>query len=92
MQVDNRLIPTTIARRYATDLTFNGSDLTKNVTISAPITDVRLAKVSLHDNAGDFEEIFCKMTKTSATNVLITTNIALASGTYRLVVTQQESQ
>lgn len=88
MITDNRLIPNTIARRYATDLTFNGSDLTKNVTISAPITDVRLAQVSLHDNSGNFEQIFCKITKTSATNVLITTNIALASGSYRLVVIQ----
>lgn len=67
------------------DVSFNGSDLQKDVTVSSKATDARKATWALHDNANNYERIFCKITATSASNVRIDTNIALASGTYRLI-------
>jgi hypothetical protein len=67
------------------DVSLNGTDIQKDVTVSSKVTDARKATWSLHDNANNFERIFCKLTATSASNVRINTNIALASGTYRLI-------
>jgi hypothetical protein len=70
---------------FTSDLTFNGSDTQKDVTVSATITDARKAIWALHDNANGYERIFCKITATSTSNVRINTNLALPSGTYRLI-------
>ena len=69
--------------RFSTDTVWNGSDVTKNVTVSG--TDARLAVWQLKDNTNDFEVIYCSIKATSATNILITTGSALPAGSYRLV-------
>lgn len=69
--------------RSQTDTVWNGTDLTKNVTISG--LDARTAIWQLSDNTNDFEPIYCSIKKTSSTNVLITTGTALPAGTYRLI-------
>lgn len=71
--------------KFLSDLTFNGTDLTKDVDVSADITDARRAQWMLYDNANDYEQIFCKLLKISATTVRISTTSALPSGTYRLI-------
>lgn len=72
--------------KHVEDLTFNGTDLTKDVDVSANIVDARNAIIQLKDNANDYENIYCELRATSASNVRIVTSIALAAGTYRLVV------
>lgn len=67
------------------DTSWNGTDIQKDVTVSSKVTDARKATWALHDNANAYERIFCKITATSTSNVRIDTNIALASGTYRLI-------
>jgi hypothetical protein len=67
------------------DTSWNGSDVQKDVTVSSKVTDARKAVWALHDNANNYERIFCKITATSASNVRIDTNLAFASGTYRLI-------
>lgn len=69
--------------RFYTDTIWNGTDLTKNVTVSG--TDARLAIWQFKDNTNDFEPIYCSIKATSATNILITTGSALPAGSYRLV-------
>lgn len=69
--------------RFFSDTVWNGSDLTKNVTVSG--TDARLAVWQFKDNTNDFEPIYCSIKATSATNILITTGSALPAGSYRLV-------
>lgn len=69
--------------RFFTDTVWNGSDTTKNVTVSG--TDARLAVWQLKDNSNDFEVVYCSIKATSATNVLITVSPALPAGSYRLV-------
>jgi hypothetical protein len=71
--------------KYINDESFDGVQLTKTVTVSANITDARNAVWALHDNANDFEQIFCTIKKTSATQVQIITNGALPAGSYRLI-------
>lgn len=65
------------------DLSWNGSDLTKDVTISG--IDARSSLWQLKDNINDFEVIYCSLKATSATNVRITVGSPLPAGTYRLV-------
>jgi len=70
---------------YQEDLSFNGTDLVKDVDVSAIVTDARKAVWFLHDNSNNFEKIFCQITATAIDTVRIETNIALALGTYRLI-------
>ena len=72
--------------KHVEDLTFNGTDLTKDVDVSANIVDARNAIIQLKDNANDFENIYCELRTTDAATVRIVTTIPLAAGTYRLVV------
>ena len=72
--------------KHVEDLTFNGTDLTKDVDVSANIVDARNAIIQLKDNANDFENIYCELRATDAATVRIVTTIPLAAGTYRLVV------
>lgn len=71
--------------KFSSDLVFNGTDLTKDTTVSATIVDARKAIWQLRDNANDFEIIFVKITTPSATVVRITTTTALPAGSYRLI-------
>jgi hypothetical protein len=75
-------------KSYSVDLSFNGSDTQKDVDVSSAITDARKAHVSLLDNTNAYERIFCKITATSSSNIRINTNIALPSGNYKLIVTE----
>jgi hypothetical protein len=76
--------------RFESDTSWNGSDTTKDVTVSAstataPITDARKAIWHLCNNTNDFEVMFVSCKATSATVVRITVNVALPAGSYRLV-------
>jgi hypothetical protein len=71
------------ANRYESDTSWNGSDLTKSVTVSG--VDARKAIWQLKNNSDDFAIVFVRLTSTSATNVTITTTTPLAAGSYRLI-------
>lgn len=71
--------------KSVTDTSWNGSDLTKNVTVSSDVSDARNCLWQLRDNANDFEILGVKITTPNATTVTITTTIALPVGTYRLI-------
>jgi hypothetical protein len=68
-----------------TDTSWNGADLSKNVTVSSDVSDARNCLWQLRDNANDFEILGVKITTPNASTVTITTTIALPSGTYRLI-------
>jgi hypothetical protein len=70
--------------KYNADTVWNGTDLTKDVDVSASIEDARNAIWQLSDNANDFEVLGVKIEKISATTVRITTSVALPAGSYRL--------
>jgi len=72
--------------KYSSDVAFDGIVTTKDVNVSASITDARTAIIQLLDNANDFERIFCIIKATSASNVRIETNLPLPAGSYRLIV------
>lgn len=65
------------------DTSWNGSDTTKDVTVSG--VDARLAIWQLKDNSNDFECMYVSIKATSATNVRITVGSPLPAGTFRLV-------
>lgn len=67
------------------DLAYNGTDLVKNVDVSATLGDARKAIIQLLNNNNDYERIAAKIQATSISNVRITTNVALPAGSYRLV-------
>lgn len=71
--------------KFTQDTSWNGSDITKSVTVSATITDARLAIWQLRNNAGNFEIMGVKITTPNATTVQIDTNIPLPVGSYRLI-------
>lgn len=72
--------------KFAQDISFDGVVTTKDVDVSANITDARLAIIQLLDNANDFERIHCTIKATSTSNVRIQTTPALPAGSYRLIV------
>ena len=71
------------ANRYETDTSWNGSDLTKAVTVSG--IDARKAIWQMKNNSDDYAILSVRITSTSTTNVTITTTTPLASGSYRLI-------
>lgn len=71
--------------RFLSDVAFDGIVTTKDVTVSSTISDARRAIWALHDNAGDYDRIYCSIKATSASNVRITTTGALPAGSYRLI-------
>lgn len=71
--------------KFQSDTSWNGTDLTKDVTVSANITDARTAQWQFCDNTNDFERIFCSLKPISASVVRITTGSALPAGSYRLI-------
>lgn len=71
--------------KYLADTVWNGTDTTKDVTVSADISDARNAIWALHDNTNDFDRIYCSLKAISATQVRITVSPALPAGSYRLI-------
>lgn len=71
--------------KWVSDVVFDGVQLTEDVNVSAEIQDARNAQWQLLDNANNFETMYVEITKTSATNVRITTDIPLPAGSYRLI-------
>ena len=65
------------------DTSWNGSDVTKDITVSG--SDARYTIWQLKDNSNDFEVMYVKIQATSSTNVRITVGTPLPAGTYRLV-------
>lgn len=70
---------------FISDTSWNGTDTTKDVTVSSTIGDARNAIWALHDNANDFERIYTNIKAISATQVRITVSPALDAGSYRLI-------
>lgn len=71
--------------RFIEDTSWNGSDTSKTVTVSASIEDARNCIWQLCDNTNDYERIFCSIKAISATQVTITTGVPFAAGSYRLI-------
>jgi hypothetical protein len=71
------------ANRYETDTVWNGTDTTKNVTVSG--VDATKAIWQLKSNTNDYEVMYVPIRATSTTNVFITLGTALPAGSYRLV-------
>lgn len=71
--------------RYVSDTSWNGSDITKTVTVSASVSDARNCHWQLRDNTNNFEIMSVKLTTPNATSVVIDVNVALAAGSYRLI-------
>lgn len=73
------------SKSYNVDTVWNGTDLTKTVTVSSGVDDARNCQWSLQDNTNDFERIYATIKAISATQVTITTTIALPAANYRLL-------
>jgi hypothetical protein len=71
--------------KFISDTAWNGSDTTKDIVVSADIQDARNAMWALHDNANDFDRIYCSIKAISATTVRVTVSPALPAGSYRLI-------
>lgn len=71
--------------KWVSDTVWNGSDVSKDIDVSAEITDARNALWQLRDNANNFEVMYVTIKATSASNVRIETNVALPAGSYRLI-------
>lgn len=71
--------------KYINDTSWDGVQLTQTFTVSASISDARNAVWAIHDNTNNYEQIFCKIEKISATQVQISTETALPAGSYRLI-------
>lgn len=71
--------------KFSSDTSWNGTDVTKDVTVSSTITEARTALWQLLDNANDFERIYTNIKAISATQVRITVSPALPAGSYRLI-------
>lgn len=71
--------------RFESDTSWDGVVTTKDVTTSADIPDARKAIWQLKNNSSDFEVMSVSLKATSASNVRITSNVALPAGSYRLV-------
>lgn len=71
--------------KYVSDTSWNGSDTTKTVTVSGSVSDARNCIWQLRDNANNFEIMGVKITTPNATDVVVTANVALPVGSYRLI-------
>lgn len=69
--------------RYEEDTSWNGSDTSKNVTVSG--IDATKAIWQLKDNSNDYEVIYCTLKATATTTVRIEVGTALPAGSYRLI-------
>ena len=85
--VDNGSSFQVVGRKsYSTDTSWNGTDLTKTVVVSTGVSDARLCIVQFLDNTNNYETLGVKITRPSATQVTITTEIPLPAGSYRLIL------
>jgi len=71
--------------KYLADQTFNGVITQLDVNVSASVTDARNCQWQLLDNSNNYETMYVRVLKTSATNVRIITNVPLPAGSYRLI-------
>lgn len=71
--------------KFSSDTTWDGIISTLTVTVSSTISEARTALWQFLDNANNFERINTKIEAISATQVRISTLVALPAGTYRLV-------
>ena len=71
--------------KYSADTSWNGTDITKSVTVSASVTDARECIWQLKDNANNYEIMGIKITTPNATTVQLDVSIPLAVGSYRLI-------
>jgi hypothetical protein len=71
--------------KFQSDTVWNGTDVTKDVTVSSTITDARTGIWQLCDNSNNYERIFCSIQTISASVVRITVNTPLPAGSYRLI-------
>lgn len=73
----------TIAK-FMADTSWNGTDVTKTVTVSG-VADAREATWQLLNNSDNFARIYCSIKAISSTQIQIDVSPALPSGNYRLV-------
>ena len=73
------------AQKFSSDTSWNGSDTTKDVTVSSSVSDARTCLWQLCDNANDYERIYTSIKAISSSVVRITVNVALPAGSYRLI-------
>lgn len=78
------IIPVGISK-FQGDTSWDGSTTSKDVDVSASIGDARAAIWALHDNANDFDRIYCSIKAIDAATVRITVSPALEAGSYRLI-------
>lgn len=71
--------------KYLSDTSWDGVATTQDFTVSADISDARNAIWAIHDNANDFERIYCTIKAISATQVRVVVSPALPAGSYRLI-------
>lgn len=71
--------------KHVSDTSWNGTDTTKNVTVSSDVSDARNCIWQLRDNANNFEIMGVKITTPDAATVTIAVNVPLAIGSYRLI-------
>lgn len=72
--------------KFVQDVVFDGIVTTKDVDVSAVISDARITLKQLFDNSNDFEIMPVTIKATSISNVRIETNVPLPAGSYRLIV------
>lgn len=72
--------------KFISDVSFDGTVTTKDVDVSADITDARNSICQLRDNVNNYEIMNVSILATSASNVRIVTSVPLAAGSYRLIV------
>ena len=71
--------------KYIADQSFDGVVTSKTVTVSGSVSDARTATWNLLDNANNYANMMVTITATAASTVVITTNVALPAGSYRLI-------
>ncbi len=69
---------------FQSDTSWDGSTLTKTVTVTTSGMDARKALWQLRDNSNSYKEVFLDITATAAGTVVLTSNINLPAGSYRL--------
>ena len=86
LYVDNGTsLQTAGVAKFVSDTVWDGIITLLNTDVSASIQDARNAAWQLRDNANNFEIMYVSILATSASNVRVTTNTPLPSGSYRLI-------
>ncbi len=69
---------------FQSDTSWDGSTLTKTVSVTTTGMDARKALWQLRDNSNSYKQVFLEITATGASTVVLTSNINLPAGSYRL--------